>query len=157
CLDRYGQSVLADTIRAGRDPHVYTAAMLSGLEYEEFLALKKTDPARFKARRQAAKPVNFGVPGGLGKVKLSAYAKANYGVTMTLGEAEAWKQKLVTEVYPELTQYLADAPAANLAEALGTMPEALSAACFPLGEFPHCWRVLEKIVYGDPHKLNGEM
>ena len=36
------------------------------MSYEEFLALKETEPARFKRYRQRAKIVNFGLGGGLG-------------------------------------------------------------------------------------------
>src|SRR5262249_49151603 len=33
-LKKYGKSVLADVIRAGRDPHSYTAALVSGQPYD---------------------------------------------------------------------------------------------------------------------------
>jgi DNA polymerase I-like protein with 3'-5' exonuclease and polymerase domains len=111
CFERFGYSVLADVIKAGVDPHAYTAAMVNGMKLDEFLALKKTDPAKFKSFRQSSKALNFGIPGGLGAFRLVEYAAANYGVTFTLAEAEAFRQKLVTEVYPELNPtdgYLAD-------------------------------------------------
>ena len=66
CEARYGNSTLADVIRAGRDPHAYSAALLLGQDADEFLRLQETDPVRFKSHRQAAKPLNFGIPGGLG-------------------------------------------------------------------------------------------
>ncbi len=116
---RYGHSTLADVIRSGVDPHVNTAALSLGMGLEDFQALKKTDPVRFKTARQAAKAVNFGIPGGLGKFKLRAYAKKNYGVDMTLEEASDLRQTLITKVYPELTRWLDDGLQVRLSASLG--------------------------------------
>src|SRR5262249_14157563 len=106
---RYGRSVLADVIKAGQDPHVHTAALMLGLTPGAVLAWKK-DPARkvaFAEARQAAKPVNFGVPGGLGAASLASYAKNTYGVVLTEDEARQKREQLLT-IYPELAQYLAE-------------------------------------------------
>jgi hypothetical protein len=113
CLSRYGWSKLAETLKAGRDPHAYTAALVQGLDYEAFLGLKGTP--EFKTARQAAKAINFGVPGGLGARKLALYAKANYGVDLTEDQASKLRSKLITEVYPELESYLMDEPLKRLA------------------------------------------
>ena len=78
---------------------------------EAFLDLKTTAPDRYFKARQAAKAINFGVPGGLGAKALRAYAEANYGVLLTLDEAKLFRSKLISEVYPELNDrdgYLAD-------------------------------------------------
>ena len=106
CKTRLGFSQLAKTFYEGIDPHAYTASSLSNIPFAEFMSLKKSDPEKFKRFRQSAKAVNFGVPGGLGAKSLMEYASASYGVQMTLDEAKEWKNKLVTEVYPELTRYL---------------------------------------------------
>ncbi len=106
CKSRYGFSQLAHTFHEGVDPHAYTAASLSNIPFKEFMSLKKTDPEKYKKFRQSAKAVNFGVPGGLGAKSLMEYALASYGVQMTLDEAKEWKNKLITEVYPELSRYL---------------------------------------------------
>lgn len=106
CKARFGRSGLADAFADGIDPHSYTAAMITGVDYEEFMHLKKTDRAQFDRLRSSAKAVNFGVPGGLGAKSLSEYAQTNYGVSMTVPEARVWREKLVTEVYPELERYL---------------------------------------------------
>jgi hypothetical protein len=122
CKARYGFSNLGDVITRGVDPHAFTAAAVQGMSLEDFLKLKEADPARFKQARQAAKALNFGIPGGLGADSLVAYARANYGVTMTADEAAAFKAKLITETYPELsdrTGYLADDGMAALARNLG--------------------------------------
>ena len=106
CKSKFGFSQLARTFHEGIDPHAYTASSLSNIPFAEFMSLKKTDPEKFKRFRQSAKAVNFGVPGGLGAKSLMEYASASYGVQMTLDEAKEWKNKLVTEVYPELSRYL---------------------------------------------------
>ena len=115
CEDRFGTSVLADTIRKGIDPHVYTAAMIQGITIEEFQKLKETDPVSFKTFRQAAKALNFGIPGGLGAASLADYAKASYGVSMTKEEASAFRKKLIYQIYPEIGKYLSDSILEDLA------------------------------------------
>jgi DNA polymerase I-like protein with 3'-5' exonuclease and polymerase domains len=118
CECRYGYSMLGDTIRAGQDPHCYTAALIDDLAYDEFMALKTTDPARFKLHRQASKAVNFGVPGGLGAVSLSQYAKFSYGVELTENDAEQFRELFLTEIYPEIGEYMASDALYVLAENL---------------------------------------
>jgi hypothetical protein len=123
CEERFGSSVLADTIRNNIDPHVYTAAMIQGLTLEEFKALKETNPAAFKAARQAAKALNFGIPGGLGAASLADYAKASYGVEMHKEQAAAFRKKLIYQIYPEIGKYLSDSILEDLSHNLGIPPE----------------------------------
>lgn len=105
-LDRFGSSVLGDVLRTGRDPHAYTAALVLGVGYEDFLGWKKERPDEYGKHRQAAKAINFGTPGGLGPINLQQYAKLQYGVEMTVDEAAKLRNKLIREVYPELGKYL---------------------------------------------------
>lgn len=51
----FKKSVMADVIRAGKDPHAWTGAMLVNMDYEEFCSLKKTNPDFFDKWRQNAK------------------------------------------------------------------------------------------------------
>jgi hypothetical protein len=140
CLKRYGRSVLADVIRRGIDPHCYTASLILGVGLEEFMTWEDDETVvelngkrqarkkHFKEARQFAKPINFGVPGGLGAASLVAYAWNTYHVEMTLEQAQAFRQKLITEIYPELTLYLAEDGMALLAHNLGVpTPEAWDA------------------------------
>lgn len=123
CEERFGQSRLADVLREGRDPHAFTAAMIVGQNYDDFLSLRDTDSENFRFWRQAAKAVNFGVPGGLGSRGLAEYAKNTYGVEMSENEANTFRQRLITEVYPELNDqngYLLDRSFEALAQNLGT-------------------------------------
>jgi hypothetical protein len=161
CEARYGMSNLAKTIRAGTDPHCFTAAMLSGMTPGEFMALKDTPDGakKFKQCRQNAKAVNFGVPGGLGAISLVEYARSTYKVEMNLDQATAMRQKLITEVYPELNEndgYLAANDMQILARNLCTADS-------------ECWKALDwkgtrdwvtvfcvqKIVRGKAFKKDG--
>src|SRR5262249_48555785 len=83
---------------------------------------------------QAAKPVNFGVPGGLGAASLVAYARQVFNVAMSLEQAQAFRAKLVTEVYPELDRYLSEDRMAGLAGNLGAPAEELWDALDPRGD-----------------------
>lgn len=124
-LRRFGTSRLAEVITAGRDVHSYTAAMFSGMDYDDLIRwinLDKNDPRakdpmfkKCKDARQMAKPVNFGVPGGLHDEALATYAKLQYGVSMTVEQAGILRTKLITEVYPDLGRYLTDDPLRILA------------------------------------------
>lgn len=159
CEAKFGYSVLADIIRQGVDPHAYTAALINGMSLDQFLALKKSEPKKFKDFRQAAKALNFGIPGGLGDHKLVAYAAANYGVHLSLGEAGAFRRKLITEVYPELNTedgYLADDTFPALALNTG-LSRAEVESDLPGGPACRAWvgRVLSRIAGGGRNKSDG--
>ena len=108
CEFRYGSSTLADVIRAGVDPHVHTAAMFANMEVDQFQQLKVDDAQRYATLRQRAKALNFGIPGGLGAASLVAYARSAYGVTLTIEEAQEFRQRLIRQVYPELAYLVED-------------------------------------------------
>lgn len=137
CRARFGESKLAEVIKDGVDPHAFTAAAIQGLPLQEFSKLKASDKTRFSTARQAAKAVNFGVPGGLGARTLRDYAELNYGVALTGEEAEAFRNKLINEIYPELNPcdgYLADRSMPLLAEKLGVTEEEVWTAFDRSGE-----------------------
>ena len=71
-----------------------------------------------KKYRQKAKVCNFGVPGGLGAPSLVSLAKHSYGVEMTIEQAKDFRQRLITQVYPELRAYLSDSQQQNLGDSL---------------------------------------
>lgn len=94
CLDWFGFSDMAETLRAGRDAHLVMAAQILGESYEQcdagYHAEQETKKlGRYYQARQTAKVGNFGCPGGLGKTSLVAYAFSNYGVTLSIDEAKA--------------------------------------------------------------------
>src|SRR5262249_45422480 len=86
-LKRYDWSDMANVIKAGVDPHAHTAAMMLGVTPAEFMTWKGNESVaeervdngkvvavtwkdKYDKARQQAKPVNFGVPGGLGVASL---------------------------------------------------------------------------------------
>lgn len=93
----FGRSSLADILRAKVDPHVNLASRMMGLTYEEGIKLHKAKDPRMKMMRQAAKPVNYGMGGGMGATKLVVYARqpGNGGVKF----CEAAGRKHNEEVY----------------------------------------------------------
>lgn len=74
CIWITGFSKLAKALVDGLKPHNALGATMIGLSYEEFdRQMKDKSSSRFaycKNARQAAKPPNFGYPGGMGAVKL---------------------------------------------------------------------------------------
>lgn len=125
CEARYGKSVLANVIRDGRDPHTFTAAMFTNEEYQSLLQKVEQGDKAAKAARQAAKAVNFGVPGGLGARKLATYAAETYGVSMSEEQARELRERLIKEVYPEIDKYLQENNLINLTLNTGIKPDSL--------------------------------
>lgn len=109
CESRYGTSRLADVIRQGVDPHSFTASMFEGISIDDFAKLSNK-----KQLRQRAKALNFGIPGGLGAASLVSYAATAYGVDLSLEQASSFRDRLISHIYPELSEYLKE----DLVEAL---------------------------------------
>jgi len=101
------QNMLA-AYHQGLDLHAVTGAALGEVPLEEFLSWKdNADPelaAKFEKYRGDAKPANFGLLYGMGAAGFQAYAWANYGLKITLEEAEAMRAKFF-ELYPGLPAY----------------------------------------------------
>lgn len=94
----YGRSILGDALNSGADPHDSTASRIFP-DWERF------DPAGKEKARQAAKAVNFGLPGGLGTRALCRYARSKWGWTGSDSElAELRTRALGSD--PELSDYL---------------------------------------------------
>jgi hypothetical protein len=122
CRARYGHSRLGDVIAEGIDPHAYTAASIQSMDLEAFMLFKDTDRDLYVEKRQAAKALNFGIPGGLGIRELQRRALEDYGVELSQEEAKQFKETLITETYPELNNtngYLSDPTFSALARSLG--------------------------------------
>ena len=67
--------------------------------------MKKTDKALLKDVRGLAKGPGFGLPGGMGAERLIDYCYTNYGVVISMEEAEA-ACRVWREIYPEAQPYL---------------------------------------------------
>ena len=78
-----GDPVLIQVFVDDKDAHKYTAAIITGKPEKEVT----------KAERQQAKPVNFGFVYGMQAPTLVLYARANYGVTLTLPQARDFRDK----------------------------------------------------------------
>lgn len=76
CIDLFGRSKLAEVLNQGRDVHSNMASQLMGISYEEGMRLKKLKDKVFTNLRQASKPINFGLPGGMGNAKTVAWARS---------------------------------------------------------------------------------
>lgn len=70
CINILGESVLAQVLNAGKDAHSLLGADMCGMVYDDFVAKRKGGDKRVGDYRQAAKPGNFGFPGGMGAPKM---------------------------------------------------------------------------------------
>ncbi len=78
-----GDSTMIAAYARGDDVHALTASLVSDVPLDQVT----------KSQRQMAKAVNFGLVYGMAAPKLQVYAKANYGVTMSLTEAETFRDR----------------------------------------------------------------
>lgn len=99
---------LADALWAGQDVHSYTASIISGRPYDEYIRGKDKDgrdKARkdqpYKGERQGAKPANFGFPGGMRERAFMAYAESNYDLQFDFAAARNIRQGWA-RAFPEL-------------------------------------------------------
>ena len=101
CLDLVGISIMAEDIRAGRDPHLAFSADLLEIPYDKAVTNKK-DP-KIAEGRQLGKVFNFGCPGAMREEALVEYAKG-YGVTLSIDKARELYSKWRTR-YIEADPY----------------------------------------------------
>lgn len=95
CYRVLGYSVLGDTIKAGKDPHVVFAADLLGVSYVEAVARVAAGEALATAFRKLAKAFNFGLPGGLGAETFIVFARGMGIIVADYAPAEYWPSKVV--------------------------------------------------------------
>jgi len=103
-VETVGYSALAETLRAGIDPHLRTGADILGIPLEEAIS-RKGDPD-VKDARQLAKALNFGLPGGLGPATFVDYAWGSWGIRITKSRARQLKERWLA-LYPEVRDYFA--------------------------------------------------
>lgn len=89
-----GDETLMGVYQRGEDAHAQTASLVSKIPLAEVT----------KAQRQMAKAVNFGLIYGMAAPKLVQYAQANYGVSMSLNEAELFRTRYF-EAYAGVKQW----------------------------------------------------
>ena len=79
CLQKYGQSRLAEVINSGTDPHAYSYCQIHDMTMEDFADWSQRDSKAAKAARDAIKGVTFGVPGSMQPAGLVNYVRKSYG------------------------------------------------------------------------------
>ena len=129
-LDIFCESRLADLINQGINPHNFLGAQMAfafdeefrqAIDemheedptrqsiYEAFQSLKSSDdPATqefFSNYRTFAKPTGLGYPGGLGAETFVSFAKATYGISITLEQAKAFKEVWLNTYDREMERY----------------------------------------------------
>lgn len=99
---------MIQTYRKGIDLHLRTGALVNDITLEQALALKASkDPKDkdFIARvRQGGKAGNFGLIYGMSAAGFQNYARVAYGVTLTMTEAEKFRNAFFAE-YPGLLDW----------------------------------------------------
>jgi DNA polymerase I-like protein with 3'-5' exonuclease and polymerase domains len=90
--------------KAGMDLHVMTSAKFAGYEYEDLMALEKTNPELFKETRQLGKAGNFGLIYGIATPGFIVYAEHDYHVKLSYDEAETFRSGFFA-MYPLLVTY----------------------------------------------------
>jgi len=102
CISTLGFSALGDALNAGIDVHTLMAAEIMGEPYDWCKAHIKTKEVQHS--RKLGKILNFGVPGGLGLKAIVSYAWVNFGIRLTVGEAQRLKSQYF-KVVPEAREY----------------------------------------------------
>jgi hypothetical protein len=146
----HGDSTLAEVLRRGEDPGVYTAIQLSGGTRESFERLSHAEPAEFLNRLRVGDAVNAGVPAGLGPSALVELARREYSAALDAETASALRRHLISTTYPGLARYLADDSLELLARGLAVPVEQCRAALTILGDPPAVAQTIRRIVRGSP-------
>lgn len=154
--EMFGKSVLAEVIRAGRDPHEFSAAILTNMSFEEFLEKKVSNNKFYKQWRQNSKIFNFGLPGGLSAYSLIHYARCIYGVEFTYAQSKLYRDKTLNEVYPEMGKYLNSDDMELLASNLGCpVYKCWEAFDWTKEKEKYVTLPIKNIVKGEPVKKDG--
>jgi DNA polymerase-1 len=104
CFRLFGFSHLGDALNRGEDVHLRLGAKIVGLSYEEALANRKRKDV--SEARQLAKAPNFGFPGGMGPWGMVRFARASYGLRLTLHRAKELRDEWLGE-WQEFRPYFA--------------------------------------------------
>jgi hypothetical protein len=88
----------ADFVNSGKDLHTLVGSKIFGCSYDEAVKLKKAKDHDFGLARDAAKPIDFGAPGGAGWRRLKVSAKQQQGLDWTEAQAKMYRQAWVDAV-----------------------------------------------------------
>jgi len=95
---------MLDAYSRGVDLHCLTGSKLAGISLDDFMELKYSDPTKFARYRTYAKPANFGLIYGMQAGGYRSYSKSNYGIEMTMLEAEEHRNNFF-DLYPGLVTW----------------------------------------------------
>lgn len=95
--DLANDEVLIGIFDRGEDAHYFTAASVARVAYDQVT----------KNQRQQAKAINFGFMYGMGFKRFVLYALANYGVVVSLAEAEEFR-KAYFRTYKQIKRWQKD-------------------------------------------------
>lgn len=104
CKVLLGFSRMAEVLNAGGDPHLEVGATLLHLPIEVTKERYDDGDPKVSNARDAAKPLNFGLPGGMGAESYVDFARASYGIRLTLDESRSMK-KTWSATWPEAKPY----------------------------------------------------
>lgn len=76
CLNILGFSDMAVSLNEGKDVHSQLGSVMSGIPYDEFMVRKGQLEKLILDYRQAGKPFNFGLPGGMSAARLTLTQRA---------------------------------------------------------------------------------
>ena len=99
-----GDRTMQNVYLSGMDIHTLTASSITGMSYENFLALKTTDPKTFADHRFGAKGANFGMVYRISAASYIVYLKQQYGIEID-SETEAVHRNSIFGTYKELKKW----------------------------------------------------
>lgn len=102
--DRAADPTMIQIYREGGDLHAVTAASILGYPVGEFLQLLAESPKEMKPLRNKGKPANFGLIYGMQAKGFKDYAFSGYGVSWTLEEATAIRDRFF-QTYQRLPEW----------------------------------------------------
>lgn len=105
CLDTIGHSRLAKRFQENChfDPHLFLAAQLAHVSFEEATERYKNKDKEIKHFRQHSKPANFGFMGGMGPEAYVSYARG-YEINIDIAQA-SYMKGVWKDTWPEQADY----------------------------------------------------
>jgi DNA polymerase-1 len=99
CFKLFGWTEMGRLLNAGVDVHWYFAGKSIGLTIEQVRALPDGPQ-----HRDRAKPLDFGIPGGMGPDKIILYSRQQYGVVFARDEVVELRRIWLDETFPEVRE-----------------------------------------------------
>lgn len=103
CKWKLGYSVLGETLKSGRDVHLFVGAELLGIDYDSALMRRKDGDPDVKKARQDAKMANFGFGGAMG-VRTFIKTQLKEGRRYSKEEAANLRHTWL-RTFPEMQEY----------------------------------------------------